>query len=255
MTEQFLLTRAVYHPRLWPIEANRRRLDLFEAITVAGIRAQTDRRFEWVVALSPDDELTDERIGAVESAGVACRFVYVEDSNGPRATAAVKAYRADWTRALGGPPRGIRLTTRLDDDDTFAPDAFSRIRRAAASLEDEFDAGDRVALMLPRGFRVWGGRYTRVRHASNAMATLMTGPGDRAHVYSYMHREVAGFARVVVVDERPAWLWTRHDDTLSGWRRSTRPITGALRRLFPIDWSVIATRPEVDPVEGGERFQ
>lgn len=246
----YLLTRAVYFPGLWPLEANRRRLALFSGVTVRSLAAQTVRDWVWVLAVAADDELRGERLAAAEAAGVEVRALEVPPlgERATRARAAMAAYRAPWAEVAGPGPR---LTTRLDDDDAFTPDAFARIRGRLGSWVPR----RRVSLMLPVGFRVWGGRYTRVHHASNAMATLYTPEGDAATVYGFMHRNIAEHVEVLHVDQDPGWLWVRHPDTLSGWRRSTRPVSRGLIARFPIDWSVVGTRPVVEPVEGGDRFR
>lgn len=41
------------------------------------------------------------------------------------------------------------------------------------------------------------------------------------------------------VDQRPAWLWVRHRDTISGHQKAWLPITKELRTAFPIDWSAL----------------
>ena len=169
------------------------------------------------------------------------------DRDLPRSAAAIAAYRADWNSVLAPAPR---VTTRIDDDDAFAPSALSRIRAAVP-----VGARRRVSLQLPVGYRVWGGRFTRVRHESNAMASLYSPAGERSTVYSYMHREIADHARVRFIDSDPAWLWVRHPDTLSGWKRATKPINWRLTRQFPIDWDLVGIRPIGDPVSGGERFR
>lgn len=224
-----------------------------------GLAAQTARDWTWILAVSEVDELKAERVTAARQAGVPVRVLELADSpdldrpgvNGRvavpagRPAAALAAYQAPWNEAIADP--GRRLTTRLDDDDTFEPTAFDRIQQAAARIR----APGRFALMLPVGFRVWAGRYSRVRHESNAMVTLLAGPGDPAHVYRFLHREVHRFATVRMVDDEPGWLWLRHADTLSGWRRASRPITRRLIARFPIDWSLIPTRPTGEARTGG----
>lgn len=245
----YVLTRAVYHPRLWSPAANRRRLELFRGITAAGLAAQTRDDWVWVLALSPDDPLRAERLTAARAAGVEVRAVAVPDTGGPRSAVAIAAYRADWAAVIDDPAE--RLTTRIDDDDTFAPDAFARLRGYVSGQDP---GGHRRALILPVGFRVWAGRYTRVRHESNAWATLWVPAGDLSHVYGHLHRKVRDHARVTFVDYRPAWLWPRHADTLSGWRKAARPVTPALRRLFPIDWDLLDVAELGEARPGGERF-
>jgi hypothetical protein len=77
------------------------------------------------------------------------------------------------------------------------------------------------------------------------MHTLVTPPGDRLTVYDYGHRDVRRVAAVRKIDSRPAWLWSRHPDTISGWRFAHRALTPEVRALFDIDWTIFgeARRP------------
>lgn len=250
--DHILLTRAVYSPARWPLEANQRRLRVFAGITVRSLAAQLERRWRWLLAIDPEDQLLAERLEAARGAGVPVEAIPVEGAAGPRSAVAVAAYRASWADHLE--VSEPRITTRLDDDDGFTPDAFGRIRGWA-----EAHMGGRQELhsgQLPVGFRVWGGRYTRVRHESNAMASLYSPAGDPSTVYRFMHREVrASVERVWFIDDRPAWLWVRHEDTLSGWRAATRVIGPQLRRMFPVTWELLEVSVPVPAQPGGEVFR
>lgn len=220
------MTRSAYGPG-WSEEANRRRLEITRGITARSIRMQTTRAFEWVVLLHRDDPLLAEREAVFEGA----TFIYTDDVGSPDAVA-FRAYGAGWAQAIG--PRNDRIAmTRLDDDDALAPWVMERVALAAAR-----DRG-RAVLMLPLGIRVWRGGFTVVRHMSNAMHTLVTPPGDALTVYDYGHRKARKAAPTFVVDKRPAWLWSRHDDTLSGWKVADAPLVPEIRALFPIDWSLL----------------
>lgn len=225
----YVLTRSAYGPA-WDVDANRRRLEMTRAVTVAGMAAQTNHDWQWLVALDRRDPLRTERRAVFESAGVPVAFLDVE-SSADRSRAAFEAYGADWNALIGERFEPVAMT-RLDDDDAFAPWALERIATVASR------SSGRWALMLPHGVRVWNGRYAIVRHRSNAMQTLVTPAGDELHVYAYGHRKVLQVARVRTVDARPGWLWSRHPDTISGWHIADRALTDHIRSLFPIDWSV-----------------
>lgn len=228
-----VLTRSAYGPG-WDLDANRRRLAITVGITVRSLAAQTNKDWTWIVAVTPKDPLLRERYAAFESVGVPVRFVDFESGNLTPGDVAFDAYRAAWPI---GPRDETVLMTRLDDDDAFTPDAFARLRKKAASTRG------RAALMFPHGFRVLGSGYTPVTHLSNAMHSLLTPPGDMLDVYAYGHRHVAETVRVVHVDQRPAWLWVRHPDSISGWKHVEKPLTPQVRRLFPIDWSLLTDCP------------
>jgi glycosyltransferase involved in cell wall biosynthesis len=251
----FVLTRSSYGPG-WDPEANRRRLAITRGITVRSLAAQTNRDWELVVLLDDDDPLRAERLRVFEGTAVPVRVICWQG----QATAfapwdkrarfyagqhadefearfwkdkvAATAYRVDWAGAIDSADGDV-IMGRLDDDDALAPTVLERVRAAAEGQTR------RVALMHPNGFRVWRGRYSRVRHETNAMHSLFTPTGDAMTVYDYGHRRVADAAPVVMVDELPAWLWVRHRDTISGWKKGERPISSGLRRIFPVDWPLL----------------
>lgn len=221
-----VLTRSAYGPG-WDIDANRRRLAMTEGVTVRSMLGQTSRAWTWIVLLHREDALLEERRQAFGGA----TFLYT-DAVGSPAEVAFCGYSAGWAEAIG--ERGEKVAmTRIDDDDAFAPWAMERIEQRAE------DVHRRTALMLPRGVRAWRGGYTFVRHDSNAMQTLVTPPGDAMTVYDYPHRRVRHVAPVIAADYRPAWLWARHPDTISGWHHVDRPLTGEIRAMFPVDWRLL----------------
>ena len=245
---QYVLTRSAYGPG-WDVEANRRRLALSRATVIPSMSAQTFRDFAWFVLLHPRDALLEERRAAFAAAGA--RFLYLDpDVDGTPQHVAFVAYRAGWCEAIGVRDEAVAMT-RLDDDDALAPWVLGRIRVVASR------ATGRTALVCPVGIRVWRGCYTTVHHASNAMQTLVTPSGDELTVYGYKHREVRRVAPLRMVDPRPAWVWSRHPDTISGWHSSGRPLTPAIRAMFPIDWSVFGAPHRTEPVryEAGRCFR
>lgn len=241
----YVLTRSAYGPG-WSLEANRRRLAVTVAVTVASMAAQSWREWEWIVALDVADPLQVQRKAAFESAGVPVRYLYVSTEGEPSA-AAVGLYSAPWPSLLG--PRDEQVSmTRLDDDDALAPWVMARLAAVAPRMQV------RTAVVFPLGLRVWRGRYTLVRHTSNAMHTLITPAGDELVVYDYPHRKVRQWARVRQGDARVAWVWSRHPETISGWRVADRALTPALCDMFPIDWSVFGS-PEGPAVRAGLSFR
>lgn len=259
----YVLTRSAYGPE-WSPQANRRRLAVTRAVTARLMAKQTVREWTWLVVVHPDDPNLEARLEVFRESGVpvipiewnppvveqapwATSSVYSSEVQKVAAT----AYRAPW-RSVMEP--GDVLQTRIDDDDCFAPDALERFQRAAAGLTE------RRVLMLPEGFRVFAGRYVRVFQANNAMHSLFTPAGDDLCVYDYGHTHTAlpghqdlrpgqrprpprvhpqAPAPVTFVDQRPAWLWVRHRDTISGHQKAWLPITKELRTAFPIDWSAL----------------
>lgn len=224
---------------------------------------QTTKDWTWVVAVHPADPLLAERLSVFAEAGAEVLPILWQPSDLRKAPwdhhmnttsvqkAAATAYKAPW-RSVMAP--GPVLQTRIDDDDGFALDALERFASVAAKLPK------RAVLMLPEGFRVYDGRYTRVHQENNAMHSLFTPGGDNLCIYDYGHMQTAkgghrdlnpgvpsgrqgrhpkAPAPLLIVDQKPGWLWVRHPDTISGHQQAHRPISDGLRRLFPIDWSVL----------------
>ena len=229
-----MLTRSAYGP-VWSRAANQRRLKLLAGIAARSLAAQTTHDWTWIVALDPADELRVERERALVTAGVPVVMLDAPQGDDPE-RAALAAYRAPWAQAMGLPRDEPVLMTRLDDDDGLAPDALRQVQQAATALGADTR---RVAFVFPRGIRVWRGQYSVVVHRTNAMASLRIPPGDTGTVYDYGHRRVEQAVDEVVYLNRTGWLWSRHADTLSGWKLDGRPLTPRVRHLFPVDWSLV----------------
>jgi hypothetical protein len=244
--KHYVLTRSAYDPKAWSIEANRRRLVVTRAVTVPSMAAQ-QADFTWLILIDPEDPMRDQRIEAFRSSGkpvipIVWRYQgEPEHARWDRRTRArsrlvermaAMAYRAPWRDYMEGGRR--ILQTRLDDDDALAPDAMVRYQRAAASVNR------RQILMLSEGVRVYRGRYNDVTHDRNAMHTLVTLDGDPLCVYDYGHAVCHRTVPVRIVDRETGWLWVRHQDTISGWKRDhPYVISDALRGRFPIDWPAL----------------
>lgn len=228
----YVLTRSIYGPE-WTAEENARRLAVTRAVTVPLMAAQTCRNWTWVVALHPDDPLLAQRRAAFKSAAPAYRELLWSpgEETSPQSVAA-RAYRGvPWNEAIG-PRNTTILQTRLDDDDGLVTEAIHRYQ-VAVKRPSPLPA---MILMMPRGVRVWDGRYSFVRHNCNAMHTLVTEPGNALGVYDYGHTACRRAAPVKTVGNRLGWLWVRHRDTISGWKLADQPISEAIRRAFPVDW-------------------
>lgn len=241
----YVLTRSAYG-REWTLERNRRRLALTAGVTARMMALQSTRDWTWIVCVDERDPLLDERVATFASAAPELRVIRWQrppqlaaapwDHRPQRAhrleQVAATAYNAPWRKHVGLAD-DVVLMTRLDDDDALASDTLERVQAAAK------DVTQRCIFMHPVGYRAFKGRFSLVRHESNAMHTLLTPPGDGSTVYDYGHTVARRYAPIVVVDEDPAWLWCRHRDTLSAWRQVNRTITGHLRQQFPVDWSLL----------------
>lgn len=243
--KHYVLTRSAFGPE-WSLEANRRRLAITRAVTARLMSRQTFRDWTWLVLFDPRDPLLAERQATFAAA--APRFVPILwtppeqmgyapwDPNPKRVVSqfeliAASAYHAAWREHM--PTDEPILQTRLDDDDGFQLDGLARYQRAAPHLRG------RTILMFPKGLRIYGSRFSVIDHRRNAMQTLFTPPGDELCVYDYGHTHCARVAPVVMVDKILAWVWVRHRDTISVWRRTDSALTRGVRKMFPIDWATV----------------
>jgi len=210
--KHYLLTTSHRGPD-YPLDANRRRIELLRRVTVPTLAVQ-GTEWTWIVVVNTDDPLLIERLDAFRSAG--SHVIPTRDI----------ASVIDWS--------GPVLTTRIDDDDGFAPDAFQRLHRRLTNPPTE----PRV-LMFPFGYRTYQGRYDTIRHRKNAWCSVYSPPGYRVHAKSVQHQRMHSLAPVVEVDTKPAWLWVRHPDTNSGIKHAERPLIEKVRTMFPVDWDLI----------------
>lgn len=230
--KHYVLTRAVYGPA-WDLEANARRLTITRAVTARLMAQQTTRDWVWVVALDPRDPLLEERRAVFKEAAPELRVILWSGNGGTPAEVASDAYRSvPWNDAMERDE--VTLQTRLDDDDGLAPGSLERMRGRS-----RLRIGSRTIVMQTRGVRVWEGRAQVVRHLSNAMHTLVTDRGDSLTVYDYGHTDARKTAPVLHAGSHLAWLWVRHRDTLSDWKRASGPITAHIQRMFPVDWAAL----------------
>jgi hypothetical protein len=248
----YVLTRSAYSADVWDKAAARRRLRMTAGVTVPCMAAQVERRWEWVVLMDETDPLGPQRQRVYEQAGVPVHFLTTRGGELSRAQAAMAAYRhPGWLEATSPRDRPT-VMLRLDDDDALHPTTLARLWAAA---QQHKTGRSRQAFMFPVGFRVYGQLYSSVRHESNAMAALLVPRGDTGTVYDYLHRRVHQHVPVQVVDSRPAWLWVRHPDTLSGWKVAQRPVDARLRKMFPVDWQLLAQLPGGPPSPKGRAFR
>lgn len=208
----YVLTRA-YRSPAYPIEANRRRIEITRRVTARSLSCQ-GTEWTWLVYIDPTDPLLDERLEAFRSAGMP-----VVPVAGP-----VQEY-IDWS--------GSVLTTRVDDDDAFARDAFRRMHGAIRKRTP------RTVLMFPEGHRVNAGMMQPIRHRRNAWSSLYAPAGDEVHIRQRAHPQVERIAPIRVVDRRPAWLWVRHQDAETGFRRAHHTLTDEVRALYDVDWPFV----------------
>ena len=237
----YVLTRSAY-PAAYPLEANRRRLELTRHITARSLAAQTERRWRWVVTIDLADPLLEQRMDVLRAAGVPLITVPVKQRRVVREVTPDGQLEGDVEPRAGGPyRRAIEpeagderiLTTRLDDDDALAIDALARIRAAA-----ERDPGEH-AWIMPHGFRWHRARVCPMTHTRNMFASLDSPRHPLQVVVEAKHNVIDEHWPVRFVDREPGWLWVRHADARSGSRRAEDPLTPRVAARFDVDWAYL----------------
>lgn len=202
----------------YPVAASARRIELTRRVTAQSLRAQAGD-WTWIVYVNREDPLLEDRVAAFAHAG---RPVLAVEGN-DEAEAAI-----DWS--------GPVLTTRIDDDDAFAADAFSRLYDALAPVAPV----NPTAYIFPDGYHVRDGRIERNRHFRNAWASVYSPLGFREHVRKHQHQRIPGAYPTVYLEIGPAWLRVSHpDNTRPTSARPHSAITAPVRALFPDRKSVV----------------
>ena len=236
----YVLTRSAY-PAAYPLDKNRRRLELTRRVTARSLASQTERRWSWLVAVDPEDPLLDERRDVLRGCGVsvveAQLHQRLDDSTivpDGRLAGDVDRPGAIWRRAIRCDTADERIvTTRLDDDDALAIDAIARIR---ASLPEE-PAG-RSACIMPAGYRWHANRVQPMTHMLNMFSSLDS-PGELSTIMDVRHGGIRRFCPVSYLDRSPGWLWVRHADTRSGSRHAGRTPSPTVMGRFDVDWAYL----------------
>lgn len=240
--KHYLLTRSAYGPDV-PLWQNRARLDLMRGVLCRSLAAQTERDVTWLVLIDPADPLLAERTEALESAGLP---LLLRDA-GPMERRSVHdrpkgpwRHHIDWSQAV--------MTTRIDDDDAFAPWALALFHRNG--LEREAKRGRRIVWVLGTGYRITSGRIAYRKDPVAQFSSLYAPRRDRTTIMDVNHCSIARLGQVNDGSEEPGWLWLRHLATRSinsraeNYQNETMgAITDDIRARFPVDWSLIESLP------------
>lgn len=236
----YLLTRSAYGPDV-PLDVNRRRLELLRGITVRSLASQTTRDVTWLVMVDHDDPYLASRMDAFGESGLPVIYApagrLVRDHRFDRPWAA-------WSKYLVRD--GPTLTTRIDDDDAFAPWTLERFRQRSEQWALTLRGRRRVVWTMPHGVRVNGGRYNLREDWKNQFTSLYAPLNDTTTVMDINHTSVNKLARLRAIETPPAWLWNRHELARSSHSGATMkdiddmiPVDAAVRSAFDIDWALV----------------
>lgn len=225
-------TRSAYSGGMSP---QRRRL--FHYVTAAALRGQTDPDFTWLIHVDPNED-------------TAWRNQVTADLN---VTYTTQTF-GDWLASVSLlnahaelPPTRM---VRLDDDDAVTIDFVERLRAAGPYRPGTW-------YTFPQGYRVHAGKCAPYTNRPNQFIAYDVPPlvvppsgGAVRHVYSINHRDLErdDFPDPIIeVDQRPAWLFLRHDESKSpGGRQPTTQPLSTLAGLFSVDHHDLITDVPAD---------
>lgn len=241
----YLLTRSAYGPDV-PLAVNRYRLELLRGITSASLASQTFQDVTWIVLTDPADPLKEERERVLLASGLP--FLTADAGSIERSDRRDRPWgpwhdHIDWSDAT--------LTTRIDDDDAFAPWALSAFNDHAQRWAEHIRYRKRRRIMtLPIGFRVSGGKANPRIDRVNQFTSLYAPRGDRTCIMDMNHTSQRRLATIIEISKAPGWLWLRHDGARSAQSRASlrdkeqmKPISPAIKECFSVDWDLIESLP------------
>jgi len=239
----YLLTRSAYAPDV-PIALNRKRLALTRGVTAPSLAAQTRHDVTWVVMVDEADPLYEERVAVLRSAGLP--LILAPPGNTVRRDVHDMPW-GPWADNLEHDEP--TLTTRIDDDDAFAPWVFDVVRQKAEEWMRR-QPRRRLVLILPLGWRVASGRINERHDRVSQFSTLYAPRGDRGTVMDINHTRVRKLGKLQAASTQPGWLWLRHEETRSNNSRASMSdrdhmirVPDQVRRQFPVDWDLIEALP------------
>jgi hypothetical protein len=237
--KHYLLTRSAYAPTIDSYR-NVKRLRITRGVTVRSLKAQTSKDWIWLVLIDLEDPWLPERMAAFLASGVEVIFAPAGDI--VRDDAHDKpwgpwAEHIDWSDDT--------LTTRIDDDDAFAPWVMETYRTKAEDWRKSTRRGGRaVVLALPNGWRYVDGKVNARRDLNSQFASLYVPLADHRTIMDINHTRVRRLARMHIATIKPSWLWVRHDATRSPNSRASRSrwehMVEPVGMPFEIDWSALA---------------
>lgn len=195
----------------------RTRWELFTRFTVPAMRAQTERRFRWIVYYDPASPAwLREAVSAHEAEGIYAP-VYREQTPVPAVIEDIRRI---------APPAHELLTTNLDNDDGLAEDFAERLRAHRPPAP-------RSAIYLTEGLiRSGDGLYLR-RDRDNAFCSVREPWDDPLTCWCDWHVLLGTHMATSEIDGAPAWLQVVHGTNVSNRVRGALVDPSPFRARFP----------------------
>ncbi len=219
------------------------RFRLFETVTLPGLRAQTDDRFDFVIVIG--DCLPSEAKDRLYDLTAELKQVRI-------VAHATDEHRKVMKSVLNGTrrnPDSPCLQFRLDDDDAVAIDFVERLRRAAQDCSGLTRANPLVAIDFNNGYlaEVKSGQMHAMpvyRSLVTAGLGLFVSGGNDLTIMNFAHQRMGRFMPVISSPDTPMWV-----RTLNGFNDSPKARKGKLS-LEPLNGehrSTFKDRFAIDP--------
>ncbi|WGW05209.1 putative rhamnosyl transferase [Tropicibacter oceani] len=228
------------------------RLRSFEAITLAGLRAQTDPDFTFVILVDEalPEPLAERLLALIQNMPQA---VVVPWAPGPHRKVCQQVLNMARTD-----PAASCIQFRMDDDDTVAVDFVERLRADVKLVQPLCDANRLVTLDYNRGFvvqadaRGLAAEECTLPYYPMGMAMVIAG-GVRQSIMNFGHSKVAQFMPTVTFTDSPMYIRGHNAFNDSRQKAHVQPV-----RLPRADAATLAvlqnrfgvTEPEVRRIYG-----
>lgn len=234
--EHFLLTRFAVRIReaasapdpTW-ISA---RVEIFKAVCLPSVLAQTSKDFRWLVFLDSDvsQDLVSELEAILPSNG---EIIRVEGVCARDAIAAAVQSRTSGEKVI---------TSRVDNDDALHPTYIAKVRASLEPLDLSF-------VNFTRGYQYSRRRLLNYAHPSNAFISLVEPVGREMliTVFADWHTRLRNYGPIVQVKAGRMWVQNCHGGNVKNQERGLRAnlVRGAasfpfldLKHQSPVEFTV-----------------
>ncbi len=215
----------------------------FEAITLPGIRAQTDPDFTFVVVIgeSLPQEWADRLFGLLDGVPQAQVQIFPPGPHRKIMQAAINAARIE--------PDACCLQFRHDDDDAVAVDFVARLRAAAAEHADLIAENRLVAIDFDHGYAARPGpdglavAKQRLTLYGVALGMAVAG-GVKQTIMNFAHKKLGQFMPVLTYSDAPMFVRGHNDHNDSRQKTDVKPL--ALSPIDPVTAKLFRERFAID---------
>ncbi len=197
MTPHFILIQSAHSD----LKLSQQRLAITQTTVIPALASQSRKPIVRLM-LHQSDPLYSARLEAFIATGCEIQLVTISGE--------FRLNGNDWQL-----PRGRKVISRVDDDDSLCKEFCEAIYAASEGLEGR-------CLLWPCGYVFWRDNLYSLNHPRNQFPTLVTAsqetPHDRPHVWYHDHWNCH------TVSTRPGWIWIRHGIAMSSTRKKYRPV-------------------------------